>query len=119
MHGNTVTSRSGYKTRSFDRIVSEVFDFFDVHRAEGTHPGGVHFEMTGEDVTECTGGAGSITDESLSLRYQTAVDPRLNASQALELALLIAEMSRMERIAGKQLRMAGGRSEGRAHVASI
>ncbi|MDH2400931.1 3-deoxy-7-phosphoheptulonate synthase class II [Bradyrhizobium sp. SSUT18] len=119
MHGNTVTSRSGYKTRSFDRIVSEVFDFFDVHRAEGTHPGGVHFEMTGEDVTECTGGAGSITDESLSLRYQTAVDPRLNASQALELALLIAEMSRMERVAGKQLRMAGGRSEGRARVASI
>ncbi|TFV37646.1 3-deoxy-7-phosphoheptulonate synthase class II [Bradyrhizobium frederickii] len=117
MHGNTVTSRSGYKTRSFDRIASEVFDFFDVHRAEGTHPGGVHFEMTGEDVTECTGGAGSITDESLSRRYQSAVDPRLNANQALELALLIAEMSRTERMAGKQLRTAGARSEGRTHVA--
>jgi 3-deoxy-7-phosphoheptulonate synthase len=119
MHGNTVTSRSGYKTRSFDKILSEVCDFFDVHRAEGTHPGGVHFEMTGEDVTECTGGAQSITDESLPLRYQTAVDPRLNASQALELAFLIAEMSKSERMAGKQPRMAGGRSEGRARVASI
>ncbi|MGJ5176321.1 class II 3-deoxy-7-phosphoheptulonate synthase [Bradyrhizobium oligotrophicum] len=102
MHGNTVTSRSGYKTRSFDRILSEVSDFFDVHRAEGTHPGGVHFEMTGEDVTECMGGAQSITDEALSLRYQTAVDPRLNASQALELAFLIAETSRSQRMAGKQ-----------------
>jgi 3-deoxy-7-phosphoheptulonate synthase len=119
MHGNTVSSRSGYKTRSFDRILSEVRDFFDVHRAEGSHPGGVHFEMTGEDVTECTGGAQSITDESLSLRYRTAVDPRLNASQALELAFLIAEMSRSERIAGRQLRMADGRAAGRAHAASI
>jgi len=111
MHGNTITSRSGYKTRSFDRILSEVSDFFDVHRAEGTHPGGVHFEMTGEDVTECTGGAQSITDEALALRYQTAVDPRLNASQALELAFLIAETFRSERMAGKQLRRAGGHSE--------
>ena len=97
MHGNTITSPSGYKTRPFDRILSEVRDFFDVHQAEGTHPGGVHFEMTGQDVTECTGGAQAITDEALSLRYQTAVDPRLNASQSLELAFLIAEKLKQER----------------------
>ncbi|MGP1396414.1 MAG: class II 3-deoxy-7-phosphoheptulonate synthase [Inquilinaceae bacterium] len=90
MHGNTVKSPSGYKTRPFDRILSEVERFFDVHMAEGTHAGGVHFEMTGQDVTECTGGAYRITDESLSLRYHTACDPRLNADQALELAFLIA-----------------------------
>lgn len=106
MHGNTITSPSGYKTRPFDRILSEVRDFFDVHRAEGTHPGGVHFEMTGQDVTECTGGAQAITDEALSLRYQTAVDPRLNASQSLELAFLIAEKLKQERSAQDAARRA-------------
>lgn len=106
MHGNTISSPSGYKTRPFDRILSEVRDFFDVHRAEGTHPGGVHFEMTGEDVTECTGGAQAITDEALSLRYQTAVDPRLNASQSLELAFLIAEKLKQERSAQDAARRA-------------
>lgn len=119
MHGNTVTSCSGYKTRSFDRILSEVRHFFEVHRAEGTHPGGVHIEMTGQDVTECTGGAQAITDETLSLRYQTMVDPRLNASQSLELAFVIAEMSRSERMANKKIRIAGAHSERRVHTASM
>ena len=97
MHGNTVKSSTGYKTRPFDRILDEVRRFFDVHQAEGTHPGGVHFELTGQDVTECTGGAQAITDSALSLRYHTACDPRLNASQALELAFLIAERLKEER----------------------
>ena len=91
MHGNTVSSDSGYKTRPFERILSEVDDFFAAHRTEGTHPGGIHIEMTGDNVTECTGGAQAITDEKLGDRYHTACDPRLNASQALELAFLIAE----------------------------
>ena len=91
MHGNTIKSSTGYKTRPFDRILSEVKDFFSVHQAEGTHPGGVHFELTGQDVTECTGGAQAITDHALAKRYHTHCDPRLNASQALELAFLIAE----------------------------
>ncbi len=91
MHGNTIKSDSGYKTRPFERVLREVQDFFDVHRAEGTIPGGVHFEMTGQDVTECTGGMRAVTDENLSLRYHTACDPRLNASQSLELAFLVAE----------------------------
>ena len=90
MHGNTVKSASGFKTRPFERVLLETQRFFDVHRAEGTHPGGVHFELTGEDVTECTGGAQAISDSALSLRYHTACDPRLNASQALELAFLLA-----------------------------
>ncbi len=97
MHGNTVKSSSGYKTRPFDRILAEVRAFFDVHHAEGTQPGGVHFEMTGEEVTECTGGAQAITDDGLSLRYHTACDPRLNATQALELAFLIAEKLKGDR----------------------
>ena len=97
MHGNTVKSSSGYKTRPFDRILAEVRGFFDVHHAEGTQPGGVHFEMTGEEVTECTGGAQAITDDGLSLRYHTACDPRLNATQALELAFLIAEKLKEDR----------------------
>ncbi len=97
MHGNTVKSSSGFKTRPFDRILDEVSKFFDVHTAEGTHAGGVHFELTGEDVTECTGGAQAITDSGLSLRYHTACDPRLNASQALELAFLIAGRLRRQR----------------------
>ena len=91
MHGNTIKSSSGYKTRPFDAVLREVQEFFAVHRAEGTVPGGVHFEMTGQDVTECTGGVRAVSDEDLSDRYHTACDPRLNASQALELAFLVAE----------------------------
>ncbi|MEO0820627.1 MAG: 3-deoxy-7-phosphoheptulonate synthase class II [Pseudomonadota bacterium] len=91
MHGNTVKSNSGYKTRPFDRILQEVREFFAVHAAEGTYAGGVHFEMTGQDVTECTGGASAVTAEDLASRYHTACDPRLNAMQALELAFLLAE----------------------------
>ncbi|MGR3344640.1 MAG: class II 3-deoxy-7-phosphoheptulonate synthase [Paracoccaceae bacterium] len=91
MHGNTIKSSSGYKTRPFDSVLREVREFFAVHNAEGTIPGGVHFEMTGKDVTECTGGVRAVTDEDLSDRYHTACDPRLNASQALELAFLVAE----------------------------
>jgi len=90
MHGNTSTSSTGYKTREFDKILTEVKAFFGAHAAEGTHPGGVHFELTGQDVTECTGGAYKITDQDLGDRYHTHCDPRLNASQALELAFLIA-----------------------------
>jgi 3-deoxy-7-phosphoheptulonate synthase len=91
MHGNTIKASNGYKTRPFDSVLREVRDFFAVHAAEGTIPGGVHFEMTGQDVTECTGGVRSISDEDLSDRYHTACDPRLNASQSLELAFLVAE----------------------------
>ncbi|MDP3861737.1 MAG: 3-deoxy-7-phosphoheptulonate synthase class II [Phaeovulum sp.] len=91
MHGNTIKSASGYKTRPFESVLREVREFFAVHRAEGTIPGGVHFEMTGKDVTECTGGVRAVTDEDLSSRYHTACDPRLNASQSLELAFLVAE----------------------------
>jgi 3-deoxy-7-phosphoheptulonate synthase len=91
MHGNTIKSSSGYKTRPFDAVLREVREFFAVHEAEGTIPGGVHFEMTGLDVTECTGGVREVTDEDLSDRYHTACDPRLNASQSLELAFLVAE----------------------------
>jgi 3-deoxy-7-phosphoheptulonate synthase len=91
MHGNTIKSASGYKTRPFDSVLREVREFFSVHQAEGTIPGGVHFEMTGQDVTECTGGVRAVSDEDLSDRYHTACDPRLNASQSLELAFLVAE----------------------------
>ncbi|MBS9716340.1 class II 3-deoxy-7-phosphoheptulonate synthase [Pseudohalocynthiibacter aestuariivivens] len=91
MHGNTIKSSSGYKTRPFDSVLREVREFFALHKAEGTIPGGVHFEMTGQDVTECTGGVRAVTDEDLSDRYHTACDPRLNASQSLELAFLVAE----------------------------
>lgn len=96
MHGNVIKSDSGYKTRPFDRILREVKGFFAVHRAEGTHPGGVHIEMTGQDVTECVGGAVAITDEALGDRYHTHCDPRLNAAQSLELAFLLAEMLNQE-----------------------
>ena len=92
MHGNTVESSTGYKTRHFDRIVDEVQGFFEVHRALGTHPGGIHVEVTGEDVTECLGGAQDISDDDLHGRYETACDPRLNTQQSLELAFLVAEM---------------------------
>jgi 3-deoxy-7-phosphoheptulonate synthase len=91
MHGNTIKSSTGYKTRPFDSVLREVREFFAIHQAEGTVPGGVHFEMTGKDVTECTGGVRAISDEDLSSRYHTACDPRLNASQSLELAFLVAE----------------------------
>ena len=96
MHGNVVKSASGYKTRPFDRILGEVRGFFAVHRAEGTHAGGIHAEMTGQNVTECIGGAVAITDESLRDRYHTHCDPRLNAAQSLELAFLLAEMLNQE-----------------------
>jgi len=91
MHGNTIKSSTGYKTRPFASVLREVREFFEIHNAEGTIPGGVHFEMTGKDVTECTGGVRAVTDEDLSSRYHTACDPRLNASQSLELAFLVAE----------------------------
>jgi len=97
MHGNTVKTDTGFKTRPFERVLKEVENFFVVHRTEGTHAGGVHFEMTGKDVTECIGGAQAITAENLSDRYHTHCDPRLNASQALELAFMIAENIRKER----------------------
>jgi len=91
MHGNTIKSNSGFKTRPFERVLQEVREFFEIHKAEGTYAGGVHFEMTGKDVTECTGGVRAVTDEDLNLRYHTACDPRLNAGQALELAFLVSE----------------------------
>jgi 3-deoxy-7-phosphoheptulonate synthase len=91
MHGNTVKSSSGYKTRQFDDILRELQQFFAVHQAEGTYPGGIHLEMTGEHVTECTGGAYQISDSDLATRYLTSCDPRLNADQVLELAYLIAD----------------------------
>jgi 3-deoxy-7-phosphoheptulonate synthase len=97
MHGNTIKAASGYKTRPFDMVLKEVEGFFDVHRAEGSYAGGLHVEMTGKDVTECTGGAQLITDMDLSDRYHTYCDPRLNASQALELAFLVAERLRRDR----------------------
>jgi len=92
MHGNVVKAATGYKTRPFERILAEVRGFFAVHRAEGTHAGGIHAEMTGQNVTECTGGAVDVTEQSLADRYHTHCDPRLNASQSLELAFLLAEM---------------------------
>lgn len=104
MHGNTVTSATGYKTRAFDRILAEVKGFFAVHEAEGSYAGGLHFEMTGQDVTECIGGAQAISETSLADRYHTHCDPRLNASQALELSFLIAE-------ALKKKRREGGRTQ--------
>jgi len=91
MHGNTIKSPNGYKTRPFNDILSEVRSFFAVHKAEGTYAGGVHFEMTGQDVTECIGGAQAISEVDLKNRYHTHCDPRLNASQSLELAFLISE----------------------------
>lgn len=92
MHGNTVKTSNNYKTREFDKIISEVRSFFEIHKAEGTRAGGVHLEMTGQDVTECTGGALKLTESSLEQRYETQCDPRLNADQALELAFLMADL---------------------------
>jgi 3-deoxy-7-phosphoheptulonate synthase len=94
MHGNTHESPTGYKTRHFDHIVDEVRGFFEVHRKLGTHPGGIHIELTGEDVTECLGGAQQISDDDLAGRYETACDPRLNTQQSIELAFLVADMLR-------------------------
>jgi 3-deoxy-7-phosphoheptulonate synthase len=104
MHGNTVTSSTGYKTRSVDRVLAEVKGFFAVHEAEGSYAGGIHFEMTGQDVTECIGGAQAITETALADRYHTHCDPRLNASQALELAFLIAEELKRKRAGGLRRR---------------
>ena len=94
MHGNTITTASGHKTRPFARILAELEACFAIHRAEGTRLGGVHVEMTGKDVTECTGGAQGIDEAALTDRYHTRCDPRLNGSQALELAFLVAESLR-------------------------
>ena len=107
MHGNTIKSSTGYKTRPFDSVLREVREFFQVHGAEGTIPGGVHFEMTGKDVTECTGGVRAVTDEDLSDRYHTACDPRLNASQALELAFLVAEELSARRVNSADVAVGG------------
>ena len=92
MHGNTFASTTGYKTRDFDDVVDEVRGFFEVHRALGTVPGGIHVELTGNDVTECLGGAEKILDADLEKRYESVCDPRLNHQQSLELAFLVAEM---------------------------
>lgn len=97
MHGNTI-SAGGYKTRPFDYVLSEVKSFFEIHKSEGTYAGGVHFEMTGQDVTECTGGAKEVTADDLGSRYRTQCDPRLNANQSLELAFLIAELLQEDRV---------------------
>ncbi len=97
MHGNTIKAQSGYKTRPFEQIIQEVNGFFGVHDAEGTHAGGIHIELTGQNVTECTGGAQAITDEGLSDRYNTHCDPRLNASQSLELAFFVGERLKAKR----------------------
>ena len=99
MHGNTITAATGYKTRPFDSVVSEVEQFFAIHRAEGTYAGGVHVEMTGQNVTECTGGATKISEADLARQYDTGCDPRLNAGQSLELAFRIAEHLKAERSA--------------------
>jgi 3-deoxy-7-phosphoheptulonate synthase len=98
MHGNTIKAASGYKTRPFDRIMSETRAFFAVHQAEGTYAGGIHLEMTGKNVTECTGGARAISEADLSDRYHTYCDPRLNAEQAIEVAFLVAELLKAERL---------------------
>ena len=97
MHGNTIKAGSGYKTRPFDLVLKEVEAFFDIHRSEGTHAGGLHAEMTGRNVTECVGGAKALTDADLSDRYHTHCDPRLNADQSIELAFIVAERMRRER----------------------
>ena len=105
MHGNTVTM-NGRKTRPFDLVRREIESFFEVHRAIGTIPGGIHIEMTGKNVTECTGGLVPVTAEALGERYDTACDPRLNAEQALELAFLVANMLRQRRLASEAARVA-------------
>ena len=111
MHGNTHVAANGYKTRSFDRVLTEVRAFFQVHQAEGSHPGGVHFEMTGRDVVECIGGAEDLDETQLGPNYLTHCDPRLNAGQALELAFLIAEQLKEDRDAVTQQRLAVARAK--------
>jgi 3-deoxy-7-phosphoheptulonate synthase len=101
MHGNTIEAASGHKTRHFDDVLDEVTGFFEVHRALGTHPGGIHIEFTGDDVTECMGGGQRITESDLRHRYETACDPRLNRSQSLDLAFLVADMYRQHTSAGR------------------
>jgi 3-deoxy-7-phosphoheptulonate synthase len=105
MHGNTIKATTGYKTRPFDLILREVENFFAIHRAEGTYAGGIHIEMTGKNVTECTGGARAVSEAELSDRYHTYCDPRLNADQALELAFMVAELLKQER-AGEKVKVA-------------
>jgi len=100
MHGNTLVANNGYKTRPFDRILAEVKSFIEIAEAEGVHPGGVHLEMTGQNVTECLGGARALSEGDLADRYHTHCDPRLNGEQALELAFLVAEKLKAERLAG-------------------
>lgn len=95
VHGNTYKTEGGFKTRNFDQIRDELRAFFDVHDEMGSHPGGVHLEMTGEDVTECTGGLSGVTEDTLKERYHTYCDPRLNGAQSLELAFLVAERLRL------------------------
>jgi 3-deoxy-7-phosphoheptulonate synthase len=99
MHGNTISTTNNVKTRRFDSIIGELSAFFDIHAAEGTVPGGVHVEMTGQDVTECVGGARQLSEADLGNRYETFCDPRLNAEQALELAFLIAAELKTRRAA--------------------
>ena len=99
MHGNTIKAAGGYKTRPFERVVGEIRSFFSIHKGEGTHAGGVHLEMTGKNVTECTGGARAISEADLRDRYHTYCDPRLNAEQAIEVAFLVAELLKAERLA--------------------
>jgi 3-deoxy-7-phosphoheptulonate synthase len=94
MHGNTWEASSGYKTRAFEDVINEAQGFFDVHRALGTWPGGMHIELTGDDVTECVGGGEALAEVDLSHRYESVCDPRLNRVQSLELAFLVAEMLR-------------------------
>jgi 3-deoxy-7-phosphoheptulonate synthase len=103
MHGNTIKTASGYKTRPTERIASEIRSFFAIHRAEGTHAGGVHLEMTGKNVTECTGGARAILETDLRDRYHTYCDPRLNAEQAIEISFLVAGLLKQERLAAPAL----------------
>jgi 3-deoxy-7-phosphoheptulonate synthase len=97
MHGNVMKASTGYKTRPFDRVMTEVKQFFACHRAEGTYAGGIHLELTGQNVTECTGGVSAVTEEGLASRYHTHCDPRLNADQSIELAFLLAEALKEER----------------------
>ena len=108
MHGNTITAASGYKTRPFEKILQEVKAFFAAHTAEGTYAGGVHLEMTGQNVTECTGGARAISDQDLNDRYHTACDPRLNAEQSIDLAFLLADLLKKERATVRPLAAVAG-----------
>jgi 3-deoxy-7-phosphoheptulonate synthase len=106
MHGNTLKASTGYKTRPFDRILGEVKSFVEIAQSEGVHPGGVHLEMTGQNVTECLGGARAVSETDLADRYHTHCDPRLNGEQALELAFLVAEKLKSDR--DDQRRLAAG-----------